>query len=294
MMENVIELKDVNKVFKGFQLKDLNISVKKGFITGFIGGNGVGKSTTIKLILNLLQPDSGSISIFGLDYKKHEKEIKQRIGFVFDENIFYENITLNEMKKLVKPAYKKWDDELFNHYVEKFELPLNKKIKHLSKGMMMKASLTIALSHHAELIIMDEPTSGLDPIYRRELLDILHDLMQNGERTIFFSTHITTDLDRIADYIAFIHNGEHIFTKEYYKIEEEYAIVKGGTNLLDRDTEREFIAIRKSNHGFEALTANKKRIEDIFGEAIIMEKPTLEDIMLYTKKGREENVESRS
>lgn len=186
MMENVIELKDVNKVFKGFQLKDLNISVKKGFITGFIGGNGVGKSTTIKLILNLLQPDSGSISIFGLDYKKHEKEIKQRIGFVFDENIFYENITLNEMKKLVKPAYKKWDDELFNHYVEKFELPLNKKIKHLSKGMMMKASLTIALSHHAELIIMDEPTSGLDPIYRRELLDILHDLMQNGERTIFF------------------------------------------------------------------------------------------------------------
>lgn len=294
MMENVIELKDVNKVFKGFQLKDLNISVKKGFITGFIGGNGVGKSTTIKLILNLLQPDSGSISIFGLDYKKHEKEIKQRIGFVFDENIFYENITLNEMKKLVKPAYKKWDDELFNHYVEKFELPLNKKIKHLSKGMMMKASLTIALSHHAELIIMDEPTSGLDPIYRRELLDILHDLMQNGERTIFFSTHITTDLDRIADYIAFIHNGEHIFTKEYYKIEEEYAIIKGGTNLLDRDTEREFIAIRKSNHGFEALTTNKKRIENIFGEAIIMEKPTLEDIMLYTKKGREENVESRS
>ena len=138
--------------------------------------------------------------------------------------------------------------------------------------MMMKASLAMALSHHAELIIMDEPTSGLDPIFRRELLDILHDLMQDGERTIFFSTHITTDLDRIADYITFIHNGQHIFTKEYYKIEEEYAIVKGGMKLLDRDTEQEFIAIRKTNHGFAALTANKQRIEKIFGDTVIIEK----------------------
>ncbi|WP_102274318.1 ABC transporter ATP-binding protein [Cytobacillus massiliigabonensis] len=291
-MENVIELKHVNKAFNGFQMKDLSISVKKGFVTGFIGGNGVGKSTAIKMIMNLLQPDSGTISIFGLDYKKHEKEIKQRIGFVFDDNVFYENITLAEMKRMIKPAYKHWDDAVFKQYVDMFELPLTKNIKDFSKGMMMKTSLTMALSHHAELIIMDEPTSGLDPIFRRELLDILHDLMQNGERTIFFSTHITTDLDRIADYITFIHNGQHIFTKEYYKIEEEYAIVKGETNLLDRDTEKEFIAIRKSNHGFEALTTNKKRTEAIFGEAVIMEKPTLEDIMLYTKKGRENYVKS--
>lgn len=294
MMENVIELKHVNKAFKGFELKDFSISVKKGFVTGFIGGNGVGKSTTIKLIMNLLQPDSGTISLFGLNYKKHEKEIKQRIGFVFDNNVFYENITLTEMKKMIKPAYKKWDDSIFNQYIDMFELPLKKKIKTFSKGMMMKASLTIALSHHAELIIMDEPTSGLDPIFRRELLDILHDLMQDGERTIFFSTHITTDLDRIADYITFIHNGQHIFTKEYYKIEEEYAIVKGETILLDRDTEQEFIGIRKSNHGFEALTTNKHRTENIFGDTVIFEKPTLEDIMLYTKRGKDKYVESHS
>jgi len=159
---------------------------------------------------------------------------------------------------------------------------------------MMKASLTIALSHHAELIIMDEPTSGLDPIFRRELLELLHELMQTGEKTIFFSTHITTDLDRIADYITFIHNGEHIFTKEHYKIEEEYAIVKGETNLLDRDTEKEFIAIRKSNHGFEALTGNKQRTKKVFRDAVILEKPTLEDIMLYTKKGKDKYVESHS
>ncbi len=157
-MENVIELKHVNKAFEGFELKDLSISVKKGFVTGFIGSNGAGKSTTIKLIMNLLQPDSGEISIFGLNYKKHEKEIKQRIGFVFDHNVFYENVTLTEMKNIISPIYIKWDDSLFNQYVDMFELPLKKKLKTFSKGMMMKASLTIALSHHAELIIMDEPT----------------------------------------------------------------------------------------------------------------------------------------
>nr|WP_259547535.1 ABC transporter ATP-binding protein [Heyndrickxia oleronia] len=290
-MENVIEIQNVHKSFEGFQLKDLTLTVKKGFVTGFIGGNGVGKSTTIKLIMNLLQPDSGTISVFGLNYKEHEKEIKQRIGFVYDENVFYEHLTLAEMKEIVKRSYVNWDDQIFNDYVKTFNLPLTKKIKSFSKGMMMKASLSIALSHHAELIIMDEPTSGLDPIFRRELLDILHQLMQDGNKTIFFSTHITTDLDTIADYITFIHQGEHIFTKELYQIEEEYAIVKGGLDLLDQETEKEFISIRKSNYGFEALTANKARAEEIFGEMVLIEKPTLEDIMYYTKKGAEQYVQ---
>ncbi|EAZ86784.1 ABC transporter ATP-binding protein [Lysinibacillus fusiformis] len=284
-MENVIELQHIQKSFNGFQIKDFSIHVKKVFVTGFIGGNGAGKSTTIKMIMNLLQQDSGTISIFGKSYKKHEKEIKERIGFVYDENIFYENITLKDMKKIIKPAYRKWDDKAFQHYVEQFELPLNKNMKTFSKGMKMKASLAIALAHHAELIIMDEPTSGLDPIFRRELLNILHELMQDGDKTIFFSTHITTDLDRIADYITFIHNGEHIFTKEFYKIQEEYAIVKGTLDLLDRETEQEFVALRKTNRGFEALTAKKHRVATIFGDTVVIEKPTLEDIMYYTKKG---------
>lgn len=290
MMEHVIELQHINKSFNGFELKNFSINVKKGYVTGFIGGNGVGKSTTIKLIMNLLQPDSGDISIFGLDYKNHEKEIKQRLGFVYDDNVFYENITLAQMKRIIQPAYHKWDDKLFYHYVQAFDLPLNKNLKTFSKGMIMKASLAIALSHHAELIIMDEPTSGLDPIFRRELLDILHDLMQDGEKTIFFSTHITTDLDRIADYITFIHNGEHIFTNEFYKIEEQYAIVKGSVELIDSDTEKEFIGIRKTNLGFEGLTANKNRVDSIFGDMVLIEKANLEDIMFYTKKGAEKNV----
>ncbi|MEA0552463.1 ABC transporter ATP-binding protein [Lysinibacillus irui] len=284
-MESVIELQHIQKSFKGFQIKDLSINVKKGFVTGFIGGNGAGKSTTIKMIMNLLQQDSGTISIFGKSYKKHEKEIKERIGFVYDENIFYENITLKDMKRIIKPAYKNWDDKAFQQYIEQFELPLNKNMKTFSKGMKMKASLAIALAHHAELIIMDEPTSGLDPIFRRELLNILHELMQDEEKTIFFSTHITTDLDRIADYITFIHQGEHIFTKEFYKIEEDYAVVKGTLDLLDRETEQEFVSIRKTNSGFEALANEKHRIKTIFGDTVVVEKPTLEDIMYYTKKG---------
>lgn len=169
--------------------------------------------------------------------------------------------------------------------MEYFELPLKKAIKHFSKGMKMKVSLAFALSHHAELIIMDEPTSGLDPIFRRELLDILHELMQDENKTIFFSTHITTDLDRIADYITFIHDGKHIFTKEFYKIEEEYAIVKGTLDLLDREVEREFVAVKKTNSGFEALTSNKNHVAGLFGETVVIEKPTLEDIMYYTKQG---------
>lgn len=239
------------------------------------------------MLMNLLQPDAGTISIFGMNYNKHEKEIKQRIGFVYDENIFYEQSTMLDMRSIMKSAYAKWDDELFHYYVKEFELPIKQKIKSFSKGMMMKASLALALSHHAELIIMDEPTSGLDPIFRRELLDILHSFMQDGEKTIFFSTHITTDLDRIADYITFIHNGELMFSKEYYQIEEEYAIIKGATELLDRDTEKEFIAIRRSNHGFEALTSNKAQASHLFGDSVLLEKPSLEDIMYYTKKGAE-------
>lgn len=289
-MENIIEFNHVQKSLGQFQLKNFSLTVKKGFVTGFIGGNGAGKSTTIKLIMNLLQPDRGSISIFGLNYAEHEKEIKQRIGFVFDENIFYEHLTLAEMKKIIKPAYTNWDESIFKHYVEKFELPLKQKISSFSKGMMTKASLAVALSHHAELIIMDEPTSGLDPTFRRELLDVLHHIMEDEEKTIFFSTHITTDLDRIADYITFIHKGEHIFTKKSYQIEEEYAIVKGGLDLLDQETEREFVAVRKSKLGFEALTSDKARIKTIFGDMALVEKPTLEDIMFYTKKGAEWRV----
>jgi len=284
-MENVVELKNVTKRFKGFSVNHINLQVKRGFVTGFIGANGAGKSSTIKTMMNLLKPDAGEVKLFGLDYKTHEKEIKQRIGFVYDGNIFFEGLNLKDIKRIVAPAYKRWDDTIFYQYVEQFELPLNKAIKTFSKGMQMKASLAIALSHHAELIIMDEPTAGLDPIFRRELLDLLQELMVDGNRTIFFSTHITTDLDRIADYIAFIQKGELVFNQSIHDVAENYALVKGELNLLDRDTEKAFVHVHRASTGFEALTDNIKAAKNTFGDTVIIERASLEDIMYYFKGG---------
>ncbi len=288
-MENVVELKNVTKRFKNFSINDLNLNVKQGFITGFIGANGAGKSTVIKLIMNLLKPDAGEVKVFNQDYKTNEKAVKERIGFVFDGNIFFEGLNLKDIKRLVAPAYKHWDDKLFYHYVEKFELPLNKPIKKFSKGMQMKASLAIALSHDAELIIMDEPTAGLDPIFRRELLTLLQEIMIDGQRTIFFSTHITTDLDKIADYVAFIQNGELLFNESVHHVSEEYALVKGTLDLLDPDTEKPFIHIERAATGFEALTNDISTVEHIFGDTVVMDRASLEDIMYYLK-GRMEHV----
>ncbi|MDE5414360.1 ABC transporter ATP-binding protein [Alkalihalobacterium chitinilyticum] len=288
-MENVVELRNVTKKYKDFAVKNIDLQVKQGFVTGFIGANGAGKSTTIKMMMNLIKPDDGEIKLFGLDYKTHEKAIKERIGFVYDGNVFYEGMNLKDIKRIVGPAYKRWDDSLFYQYVEQFELPLNKAIKTFSKGMQMKASLAIALSHHAELIIMDEPTAGLDPIFRRELLDLLQDLMVDGSRTILFSTHITSDLDRIADYIAFIQRGELVFNQSIHEVAENYALVKGGLDLLDRDTEKAFVRIHRAPTGFEALTDNVKDVNNIFGQSVVIEPASLEDIMYYMK-GRKSYV----
>jgi len=288
-VENVIELKNVTKHFKGFSVKNIDLQVKQGFVTGFIGANGAGKSTTIKMMMNLLKADAGEVKVFGLDYKTHEKAIKERIGFVYDGNIFFEGLNLKDIKRIVAPAYKNWDDTLFYHYVEQFELPMNKAVKTFSKGMQMKASLAIALSHHAELILMDEPTAGLDPIFRRELLNLLQELMIDGNRTIFFSTHITTDLNRIADYIAFIQKGQLVFNKSIHDVTESYAIVKGRVDLLDRDTEQAFVHIHRATTGFEALTDNISAVKNIFGESVIIDPASLEDIMYYMK-GRESYV----
>lgn len=284
-MENVVELKNVTKKFKGFSVENIDLQVKQGFVTGFIGANGAGKSTTIKMMMNLLKPDAGEVKLFGLDYKTHEKAIKERIGFVYDGNVFFEGLNLKDIKRIVAPAHKHWDDKIFLKYVEQFELPLNKAIKTFSKGMQMKASLAIALSHHAELIIMDEPTAGLDPIFRRELLVLLQELMLDGNRTIFFSTHITTDLDRIADYIALIQRGQLVFNKSIHEVAESYALVKGGMDLLDRDTEKDFVHIHRASTGFEALTDNINAVKNTFGDKVVIERASLEDIMYYLKGG---------
>lgn len=278
----MLKVKNLTKEFKNFKLKDVSFNLEPGYIMGFIGPNGSGKTTTIKLIMNLFKRDSGSIEIFGRDNIKFEKDIKNRIGFVYDESHFYEDLTIRQMKNIVAPFYTEWNEEIFQKYIKDFSLDDKLKIKKFSKGMKMKFSLSLALSHNADLIIMDEPTSGLDPIFRREILDILYEVIQDENKSIFFSTHITTDLEKIADYITFINDGQIVFSEIKDKILESYVIVKGGNELLNSNSRKEFIGIRETNIGFEALTNSKDNIKRIFKDKVIIEKPSLEDIMFYT------------
>lgn len=281
-MEYALEINNLSKQYKEFELKDVSFKLEKGYIMGFIGPNGAGKSTIIRLIMNLIKKNSGEISILGMDNLKHEKEVKQRIGFVYDENYYYEELSMEAMKNIVAPFYKGWEDNTFKRYMKDFDLNSKAKIKTLSKGMKMKFSLAMALSHGAELIIMDEPTAGLDPVFRSELLDITHELIQDENKSIFFSTHITTDLEKVADYITFINKGRIEFSKSKDEIMEGYHIVKGDKAILDGDIKSHFLSIRENNYGFEALTDDAAKIKTIFKNNVILEKASLEDIMVYT------------
>jgi ABC-2 type transport system ATP-binding protein len=285
-MDNILEVKNLSKGFKDFQLKNLSFTMERGFIMGFIGPNGAGKSTTIKLIMNLLKRDSGEIKVFGKDNLKNEKEIKNKIGFVYDESHYYEELTIAEMKSVIAPLYKQWDESSYKKYIKEFALPEKKKIKELSKGTKMKFSLSLALSHGAELLILDEPTSGLDPVVRSELLEILSYIMQDEAKGVFFSTHITSDLDKIADYITLINNGELLFTSPKDDVLDNYSIIKGGLEFIDKDLKGEFVGLKENSFGFEGLTNNKNKIIKLFGNKVIVEKPTLEDIILYHTKNR--------
>lgn len=280
-MENILEIKNLSKAFRDFSLNNISFALPKGYITGFIGPNGSGKTTTIKLIMNLLKKDTGEIKVFGWDHIRYEREIKNRIGFVYDESHFYEELTVEEMKRVIAPMYRKWDERQFKSYIGEFGLPLKRKIKELSRGMKVKFSLAIALSHRADLLIMDEPTSGLDPVVRSEILDILSNVIQDENKGVFFSTHITSDLDRIADYIVMIHKGEILFRKTKDELLENHAIVKGSLSLLNANSSKNLIGIRKNNYGFEALSKNRKSADILAKEGAVVDKSTMEDIMLY-------------
>ncbi|MBX4265454.1 ABC transporter ATP-binding protein [Clostridium estertheticum] len=284
-MSSVLDVRNLNKSYGDFCLNGLNFKLEKGYVMGFIGPNGSGKSTTIKSIMNLIKKDSGSISVFGMDNVKDERKIKEKIGFVYDENIFYGMLTINEMKNIIAGFYRRWDENKFKEYIKHFELNPNKVIDKLSKGMKIKFALALALSHGAELIVMDEPTSGLDPAFRSELMDILYNVIQNEEMSIFFSTHITADLEKIADYITFINKGSMVFSESKEEVLQKYAIVKGSSKLLDLNIRKEFIGIRETASGFEALTNNKEKARILFNDSCKIEKASLEDIMVYTIRG---------
>ena len=284
-MEYAVEIADLRKTFPGFLLKDVTWKIPQGYISGLIGPNGAGKTTIIKLIMNLLRKDSGSISIFDRDHREAEKEIKSRVGFVYDVPLHYGYLKLRDYKSLVAAFYKRWDEGAFRSLAQDFQLPLNRRIKALSRGMKMKFAIALALSHHADLIIMDEPTSGLDPVFRRELLDTLSSLLQDETKTILFSTHITSDLEGIADYVTFIRDGEIVFSEAKDTLLESWAMVKGGNEQLTPATIGLFQGYRRGRYGFEGIVSDGKEAKRIFKDTAICEKPTLEDIMYFLVEG---------
>jgi len=279
--KNILEIKNLRKEYKNFTLKDVSFNLPYGYIMGLIGPNGAGKTTIIKLIMNLIRKNTGIVEVFGKDNIKDEVEIKSKIGFVYDIPPFYEHLSLKQNRYIVSQFYSNWNENLFRKYINRFDLDLSSKFKTLSRGMKMKFQLAVALSHNADFIILDEPTSGLDPIFRRELLGIFSELIQSEQKSILFSTHITSDLERIADFITFINDGEIIFSEEKDIILETWGVVKGSNEILNENLESLLYGIKRHEFGFEALTSNIREVAGFHKTDLKIEKPTLEDIMFF-------------
>ena len=244
---NILEVTGLCKSYRDFALKDITFSVPEGCIAGFIGVNGAGKTTTLKSILGLVRPSAGQIRVFGLNMAANEREIKDRIGVVFDDGQFYMELTLKEMKNVLAAAYSSWSESDFAGWLDRFELSPRQKISELSKGMRMKFALALALSHKAELLLMDEPTSGLDPLIRAEFLHVLTDYMEQGGKGVLFSTHITSDLDKVADMLIMIDRGRIAFQEEKDALMDSYRIIKGDPAMLSEETRKLFLKLEEEN-----------------------------------------------
>lgn len=283
-MDNILEIKNLNKKFDEFELKDINLSLKKGMIMGLIGENGAGKTTTIKAILNLINTTSGEIKIFGLDNKMYEKKIKEDIGVVLDDSFFSEYLNAEDVNKIMKNIYKNWSEKTFFEYTEKFKLPRKQMYREFSSGMKMKLKIIVAISHKPKLLILDEPTSGLDPIARNEILDIFQEFIQNGENSILVSSHITSDLEHIADYITFISKGRIIFSKEKDELLENYGLAKCTEEEFKKIKSSDYIKYKKNKYDYEVLVENKNEFKKKYNVSVL-DKPSIEDIMLIYIKG---------
>lgn len=282
-----IQLKDVNKIQGDFKLKNINLDIEKGFITGLIGENGAGKTSLINLILGLRKPDSGEISILGTsDIETDREDILNRIGFVFSEDRFPEKMTIPEIKKILENFYTDFNESLFDKYIRRFKIRQKQRLRNFSTGERLKLSLAIAMSHNAELLVLDEPTSNLDPNFRIEFLEILQELMMDESMTVLFSTHITSDLESIADYIILIDEGDIIFHEEKDLLLERYKKVKGPLDILDDETRSLLTGIRKTSVGFEAISGEHQALTELYGSKMMVEQLKIDELMYHLKKER--------
>ena len=280
---NAIEIKGLEKHYDGFQLGSFDLTLPSGCIMGLVGENGAGKSTTIKLIMNAIGRDAGEISVLGVDNRSTGfRDIKENIGVVLDEAYFPEVMSARNVGKVMALTYKNWDAAAFEGYLKKFSLAPDKIFKDYSRGMRMKLAIAAALSHGAKLLILDEATSGLDPMARDELLDIFNDFTRDENCSILLSSHIVSDLEKICDYIAFLHRGKLVLCEEKDRLLEEYALIRLPEERLRELPEESVISRRASNYGTEALV-----LRGSIPAAIQTERTSLEDIILFLAKGDE-------
>lgn len=282
--ENAIEISNLCKTYDGFSLKHLNLSVPKGTIMGFVGQNGAGKTTTIKSILNIIKPEQGEIHLLGMHHHKEEIAIKNRIGVVFDELPFHDQLTPLQLNSILSGIYSYWDSQCFFDYLERFSLPQRKKIATFSKGMKMKLQIATALSHHAELLIMDEATSGLDPVVRSEMLDIFLEFMQDENHSILMSSHITSDLEKIADSITFIHNGTLLLSGYKDDILDTHGVMKCSKENATKVSPNDIVSLRYTAFGAEIMVNDRKHCAKKYPD-FIMDCTTLDEILLFYVRG---------
>lgn len=284
-MDAIIQVENLTKQYTDFKLDHVSFSIPKGTIMGLIGENGAGKSTTIKAMLDLINKDDGEVTFWGKKLSS-SKQLKEDIGVVFDGINFYETLTPIKVGKISSAAYKQWDERLYRDYLKRFRLPADKEIKTLSKGMRMKLCIAVALSHKPKLLILDEATSGLDPVMRDDMMDVFLEFVQDENHSILMSSHITTDLEKVADYITFIHEGKVLFCKTKDELRYHYGIIRCGAGVFGQIHKEEILAFRKDDYQWNVLVADKEKARKKYKTAVV-DDATIDDILLLYVKGEQ-------
>ena len=284
-MNKTIEIKNLIKRYdSNFQLGELSLDIPSGEIIGLIGENGAGKTTLIKSILGILQVNKGEIKIFGNDTIKNAAKIKEDIGVVLDNTFFPEILNAKDIDSIMKSIYQSWDSKLYYDYLKNFDIPVDSIIKKLSKGMRKKLEIATALAHHPKLLVLDEPTSGLDPVVRNEVLDIFLKFIEDDEHTILFSTHITSDLEHIADEIIFIDEGKVLLNKSRDDILDNYGILKCSLEEFSSIDKNDFVTYKKNKYSYDILVSDRNKVSKKYKDMVV-DKITLEDLMVLMIKG---------
>ena len=283
-MNTALTITGLTKKYSNFVLDNISFSITSGSIVGLIGENGAGKSTTINSILGLIKKDSGKITVLGHDIDTFDCAVKEKIGVVFDGSNFSEELTPAKLSKVLRDIYSSWEQSYFNRLLDQLNIPATKKIKTFSKGMKMKLSIAVAFAHHPQLLILDEATSGLDPIVRDDILDMFLEFVQDEEHSILVSSHITSDLEKVADYIVFIHTGKIIFCEPKDELLEHYGIIKCGVAQFDAIDKNDIVTYRKQDYEWQVLVANREKVAKKYPKAMVIP-ATIDEIMLLYVKG---------